>query len=108
MELNTMGRHKNHGHKMSPLRKYAKMAVKGLGIAAGVTVAASPVIDAAQRNIGKGGGGFKGFSEQLQRNYGRDPATGAIDAGKMVSNGVILPLIGVGIMWGFNQLAKKI
>lgn len=106
-----MGKKKN-GHKQSAIRKYAKMFVKYTGVAAGVSVAASPVISAGAETFGGTGGfsgkSFKAFTEQVQRNYGRDPSTGAIDVGKAVTNGVIVPMIGVGIMWGFNQIARRI
>jgi len=98
---------KQAGHKMNPVRKYAKLFIKALGITAGTVVAASPLIGAADDAI-KGKLGFKGFSDRVQVNYGRDPSTGNIDVGKAVTSAVVLPLFGVAIMWGFNHLAKRI
>lgn len=82
--------------------------VKGTFVTAGTVVATAPIIDAGQKNFVGGKFNFKGFSEQIQRNYGRDPFTGTLDLGKTITNGVVLPVIGVGIMMIGGAIANRI
>jgi len=100
-----MGKHKK-GRKPDVVRKWTKRIVSMTFKAAGVSVAASPIISAAGETVTDGR--FGEFTNRIQRQYGYDPATGAWNPQVTFQKAVLLPAIGVGIIALGAWLVKKI
>ena len=105
-----MGKKGKNGHKMNPVRKYGKMALKLLGIGLGAAVALTPAARAAVRAADAGGDAahkFEAFGDAVGNEYLGLQADGHWNSGK-AAVGVGSVLGGLGIMWLFQQLAKRI
>ena len=103
-----MGKKGKNGHKMSPVRKYGKMAVKLLGVGLGSAVALTPLSRAVVRSDGATGAAkFNVFTDAVGNEYLGLQSDGHWNSGKAVQ-GVGSIIGGMGIMWLFGQLAKRI
>lgn len=102
-----MGKKRKNGHKMNPVRKYGKMALKILGIGLGTAVALTPAMRAWNRASGTGTDKFTSFSAEAGYEYLGLKNDGGWESGKVVA-GVGAVAGGIGLMWLFGQLAKRI
>lgn len=102
-----MGKKHKNGHKMNPVRKYGKMALKVIGIGLGTGVALTPAFRAWNRASGEGIQKFGSFSAEAGYEYLGIKNDGGWESGKVVT-GVGSVLGGIGIMWLFGQVAKRI
>jgi len=99
-----MAKRKRRG-KMNIVRRFGKQIVQAVGIAAGLFVATSPL----QRGIKVAiGGDFQGGANAIAFDTAGLGFEGAKpDVGKIVQTAVTVGA-GIGIMWLFKQLAKRV
>lgn len=102
-----MGKKHKNGRKMNPVRKYGKMALKLIGVGLGTGVALSPAFRAWDRASGEGVKKFSSFSAEAGYEYLGIRNDGGWDSAKVVT-GVGAVAGGIGIMWLFSQVAKRI
>jgi len=101
---------KKKGHKMSTERKYLKKGLKWLGVGLGSAVALTPLSRAVVRTSEAGGDGahkFNVFTDAVGNEYLGLQSDGHWDFGKAFQ-GVASVAGGIGLMWLFGQIGKRV